>query len=244
MGTSQIDFFIVGAMKSGTTSLRAALGRRSDIDMAKSELHFFDHDGNFAEGFDAYFENFDMDGDYRLRGEKSPSYSLVATAAERIHAYNPDARIVWSLRDPVERAVSNFFHAKKRKPDALSMTAALDRAEELEAKNHTMAYLFRSQYEKHLAFYDAVFPPEQMHISIFEEMLEDPDGEIHRLEQFLGYDDHLTRKKMPHRNKGVEEVMNTYEVTDAERARLKPLLAPTVAAIEARLGRRIPAWHT
>ncbi len=243
MSTQTVDFFIVGAMKSGTTSLRSALGARKDIDIARSELHFFDNDTKFAEGFDTYWENFDRAGSYRLRGEKSPSYGLVAHAAERIHAFNPDARILWTLRDPVERAVSNFFHAKKRKAEALSMTEALDKAEALEARNAPTAYLYRSQYEKHLAFFDALFPPEQIHVTIFEELITDPNTEIARVETFLGYETPLERKKMPHKNKGVEEVIEAFEVTEAERARLTEALAPTVAAVEARLGRSIPAWH-
>lgn len=243
MSTQTVDFFIVGAMKSGTTSLRAALGQRKDIDLARNELHFFDNDTHYAEGFDAYWDNFDRAGSYRLRGEKSPSYGLVPHAAERIHAFNPDARILWTLRDPVERAVSNFFHAKKRMPDALSVTESLDTAEALEARNAPMAYLYRSQYEKHLAYFEAVFPPEQIHVTIFEELIEEPNREITKVEAFLGYDDPMARKKMPHRNKGVEEVIATYEVTEAERARLAEALQPTVTAVESALGRKIPAWH-
>lgn len=243
MGTQTVDFFIVGAMKAGTSSLRTALGARKDIDIARRELHFFDNDKNYAQGFEAYWENFDREGNYRLRGEKSPSYGLVAHAAERIYTFNPKARILWTLRDPVERAVSNFFHAKKRIPDALSVDAALEQADRLAAINAPMAYLYRSQYEKHLAYFDTVFPPEQIHVSIFEDLVSDPDGEIARVEAFLGYEDHLPRQRMPHKNKGVAEVIETYDVSTNERAQLACALAPTVAAVEARLGRKIPAWH-
>jgi len=60
----------------------------------------------YAEAYEKYWTYFDRDGDYVLRGDKSPGYSLTIKAAEHIHEFNQKARILWTLRNPVERAIT------------------------------------------------------------------------------------------------------------------------------------------
>ena len=239
-----VDFFIVGAMKSGTSSLRDMLRQHPDVDLYRGEIHYFDKLELFEKGTDWYHEHFDLGrGSEVLHGDKSPSYSLDPEAPARIHAYNPEARIIWIFRNPVKRAVSNFHHGKKRNQDALSLEESLSQAEELAAKNSPAAYLYRSQYERHRASFAPYFPEERNYILIFEELLADPEAEVKKLLQWLRLTSDI-QLELPHSNEGRPVIKRKFPVAAETVTRLEALLAPTVAAIEARLGREIAAWRS
>jgi len=238
-----VDFFIVGAMKAGTSSLRDMLRQHSNVDLYRGEIHYFDKLNLFEQGTEWYHEHFDFSrGGRVLNGDKSPSYSLDPEAPARIHAYNPEARIIWIFRDPVKRAVSNFHHAKKRNQDAMSIEDSLSQAEALATKNSPAAYLFRSQYERHLASFERYFAEDRHYILIFEELLADPDAEVGKLLQWLGLAAD-SRLELPHSNEGKSVIKRKFPVGEETVARLSELLTPTIKAIETRLGRELPAWR-
>ena len=237
-----VDFFIVGAMKSGTSSVRNALSRNPAIDMYPHEAHFFSEDEKYAEGIDAYHALFDFSRPYAARGEKSPPYGVVEPAARRIRDYNSDARIVWVLRSPVRRTISHFHHAKKRNPDAISIEEAIDRRAELEQRSSPLAYVYRSEYQKHLQRFVDLFGRERNYVIVFEELIAKPKRELRLLHKFLGVPFHPS-VKLPHANKAVKSVAANYPVNADVEARLADLLQPTVAATEAFLARDIPAWR-
>lgn len=241
MSGERVDFFIVGAMKSGTTSLRSVLGRSTGINACAHEMHFFDNDENYARGFDWYHAQFAPNGPGVLRGEKSPSYGFSAEWGARIADYNPEAKILWIFRDPVARAISNFYHAKRRRDDAPSLEKAIADRDALERRNAKTAYVFRSEYQKHLDNF-ARFPPEQTHILIFEEMLERGEEIVAGTFGFLGAPA-PAKLRFPHSNEGDAELMARHPISAATRAELRRVLAPTVEAIENRLSRRLPAWR-
>ena len=230
-------------MKSGTSSLRDMLRDHPGCGLYRGEIHYFDNPELYARGEDWYHGHFteDPDGADRLWGDKSPSYSLDPEAPGRIHDYNPDAGIVWILREPVARTISNFHHAKKRNIDAPAIEDAIG-PDGRPVAFVTGDYLYRSQYERHLAAFDAVFPPEQQKILLFEEVLADPAGQGRDLAAWLGLDPGIPLA-LPHSNEGRQPMKRRFPVPLETRLRMAEVLAPTVAAIEARLGREIPAWH-
>ncbi len=115
------NFFIIGAAKSGTTSLHFYLDQHPDIFMAEQkELHFF-CDPDFEEWLPLYREQFPVDT--RLRGEASTLYTrapAIPGVPKRIAALVPDARMIYLVRDPVERALASWreerFHVTERRP--------------------------------------------------------------------------------------------------------------------------------
>lgn len=237
----RVDFFVVGAMKSGTSSLRDLLKQHPGVDIYRGEIHYFDKPSLFEKGEEWYHEHFDFSRSGTLHGDKSPSYSLDKGTPAKMHAYNPDARLIWIFRNPVKRTVSNYHHAKKRNQDAMSIEDSLAQSEALAAKNSPAGYLYRSQYERHLANFAPYFPEERQYILIFEELLADPHGETQKLLEWLGLSSDQTFE-LPHSNDGSSVIKRKFPVAPETLEDLKTLLKPTVAAVEARLGRSIPSW--
>ncbi len=105
--------FIVGAPKSGTTAMSNFLGAHPDIFMARKEMHVFGSDLQFAPHFyrrnlAEYTNEFSPWKNQRVSGEASVWYLLSENAAEEIYQFNPDARILIMLREPVEMMYSLY----------------------------------------------------------------------------------------------------------------------------------------
>ena len=115
-----IDFMIVGAQKCGTTALWQFLGEHPAIGMSSpKECHVFD-----GESYDPAWSHREVDVRYakpladtrhaRIRGEATPSYLYLPDIAPRLRLYNPALKLIVTLRDPVDRAVSDYYMQKSR----------------------------------------------------------------------------------------------------------------------------------
>jgi hypothetical protein len=107
------DFIIVGAPKCGTTALDNFLSQHPDIFMTKKELHFFgsDLESRFHDlTLGNYLRYFESEKPYKLYGESSVWYLYTKNAAREIYEYNPQAKIIIMLRDPMEMLPS--LHAQ------------------------------------------------------------------------------------------------------------------------------------
>ncbi len=106
-------FFIVGAQRSGTTYLCKILDEHPQILMAKPlkpEPKFFLNDEEYDRGISFYLQKYyPPDTSGMILGEKSTSYLEYSFVAQRIYSYFSDAKILISLRNPVFRAISNYF---------------------------------------------------------------------------------------------------------------------------------------
>lgn len=119
MNTFKSNLFIAGAAKCGTTSLFEYLKQHSLCSMARvKEPDFFSHDllvervsyyGTKPVMNETDYHNlFDQGTGYKYFGEASVSYLPIPEVAERIHSYNPEARVIVALRNPVDRAYSHY----------------------------------------------------------------------------------------------------------------------------------------
>jgi len=111
------DFFIIGAAKAGTTSIHSILSQHPGVFMPdKKEPEFFARDELYAQGIEVYSELFaDAEAD-QILGEASTIYSLrrfFPNTAKRIAQHCPHAKIIYILRDPVERAYSYYVQLTK-----------------------------------------------------------------------------------------------------------------------------------
>jgi hypothetical protein len=127
MSNRKPNLFVVGSMKAGTTSLARYLGAHPEIFMTsdpKEPTYFLTREQlldvlpgvekrGFWRGEEYYLKLFEAAGDRTVVGEASANYARlprVPGVAEKIHAFNPQARILFILRDPVARTISHYWY--------------------------------------------------------------------------------------------------------------------------------------
>ena len=112
------NLFIVGAPKSGTTSLYYYLNQHISVFLPEiKEQHFFSrlevkqtyYDVYFADTLQKYLDNFKDSKQEKIIADISPSYLYNKNVAQRIKNFNPQAKIITILREPVERAISHYL---------------------------------------------------------------------------------------------------------------------------------------
>jgi hypothetical protein len=194
------DFIIGGAPRSGTTWLYMLLDRHPQIYMAKPmkpEPKFFLVDHLYEQGIEHYARTWFGDVPAaRVAGEKSTDYLESATAAARIHQHLPDVKLVFILREPVERAFSNYLWTRMNGLETETFQRALELEEERERTlperlkfARPYAYVSRGLYAELLEPYIARFPREQMLILKFEDLVADPRSVATALHTFLGVEE-------------------------------------------------------
>ena len=110
------DFVVIGAMRCGTSRFYALLTRHPYVKHAAAkELHYFDQWKNFNLGIGWYRQNFPppehKDGRSTITGEATPRYLFDPMVPERMAQQVPDARLIVLLRNPVDRAYSQYHRS-------------------------------------------------------------------------------------------------------------------------------------
>jgi hypothetical protein len=186
---SELDFLIVGAQKSGSTSLRAFLGEQEkDIFILNRELHFWNRKGQYQDGagLSAYLENFAEAKPNQIKGEKSPSYLVSQEAPERIHKHFPEVKIIAILRNPIDRAYSAYWHG--RRVGAIETSTTFGEAVRNYKVNQGKPYgdlVTAGFYSEQIARYLNFFPLKQLHVISFESTLTQSGDELHGVLKFL-----------------------------------------------------------
>jgi len=170
-------------MKSGTSSLHRYLGSHPEIFMSSpKEPMFFSRDITSSDELEAYLKLFETDRRVKYLGESSTSYTKVPRfpgAAERIHAFNPDARLIYIMRDPVERTISQYWHMVRNHGERRPILKAIRQDPE---------YTQISYYAMQIKEYLAIWKPENLYFLTLEEMKSDPTGTLQRIFRWLGVD--------------------------------------------------------
>ncbi|MGH2698221.1 MAG: sulfotransferase domain-containing protein [Actinomycetota bacterium] len=177
------NFLIVGAMKAGTTSLYHYLRPHPQLFMASiKELDFFVEELNWSRGIEWYRRQFARAGRYPARGEASTNYSKYPRfkgVPERIAKLVPQARLIYVVRDPIERMRSHYQH---------SFALGVERAPISDALINNPAYLMSSRYGLQVEQYRDHFPPDQVLIVTSEELRDQRAHTMVRVYRFLGID--------------------------------------------------------
>lgn len=175
------DFLIIGAMKSGTTSLQAQLAAQTGIFMTTpKEPNFFSDDNVYARGAD-WYESLFLDaapGD--LKGEASTHYTKLPTYPEtitRLAAMVPTPRLIYVIRNPMIRAVSHYIHEWSRSTMNGDVQDAFVHNDEM------VAY---GCYGMQIAPFVDRFGPEAVMLTSLEQLQSDPDEELVRIGQHIG----------------------------------------------------------
>jgi len=172
-------------MKCGSTTLYHHLSRHPDIFLSNpKEPQFFSLDTVFDRGFDWYRSLFAEAG-ARTCGDASTCYSRAphfGDVAKRIYAALPDARLVYLVRHPVDRAYSHYRHEAQ----ARMVAGALPVPSFEEMLEESREIADASDYWMQLEQYRVYYPPEQIHILRLEDLLVRPGEVLGDLQHFLG----------------------------------------------------------
>lgn len=187
------DFVVIGAQKSGSTFLARRLAEHPDVYIPRAEVRFFE-DPEYGEGnpdrLAALFRNA---GQVKARGIKRPGYLARPEVAPRIRALLPQARLIAVLRDPVQRAVSGYFHLMRTgflpiRPLETGLTAILDGAPgEHPRSSEVLDFGF---YHRHLSHYLELFDASQLLVILLDDLRAEPERTMHQVYRFIGVDDH------------------------------------------------------
>ena len=180
-------------MKCGTTSLHECLGQHPEILMTSfKEPQYFaphrkEHYGVWGQGGDFpepdiawYLRLFERAGDVPYAGESSTSYTKepwMTGCAERIHAFNPNARLIYLMRDPVERAISHYWYNVRGGNESRGPLEAIRPGEQ---------YVDFGDYGRQLRPYFARFGPEAVYLVTLEELVARPAETLDGLCRWLG----------------------------------------------------------
>lgn len=178
----KVDIMIIGAQKSGTTSLAHFLAKHPEVCFClEKEPGFFNYYTDWEQHLWKYHKLFKPE-----RGQKLAEASTMYTIApqhfgthERIFKYNPEVRLIYIMRDPVERVVSQFAHRYIRKKVSSDVTQVLT----------DESYVFRSSYFYQISPYADIFGLENILLLTFEELVADPQSVLIRISNFVGIDD-------------------------------------------------------
>jgi hypothetical protein len=203
------DFFVIGAPKAGSTALHASLAQHPQLYLSKvKEPKFFltagrptrvdqrgPGDAHSAREWvwqrDEYEHLFDAAGPDQLRGESTPFYLWSKDAHRRLHAAVPDAKLIAIVRDPVDRAYSNWTHlwCDGLEPEADFVTACDLEAERIDnGWAPFWRYVEMGRYGEQLQHLYSVFDRSQVHVLRYRQLVDRPVETLDEICRFLGVD--------------------------------------------------------
>jgi len=188
------NFIICGTQKGGTTSLYNYLKEHPQIYLPpKKEIHFFDL--YFKRSIEWYRKHFIGAESQRFKaiGEATPSYMYLEEVAERIHNTLPEVKLIFILRNPVDRAYSHYWHEVRLGYEWLSFEEAIKAEPERLARGDIISrlhysYLDRGKYIIQIDRFRKYFSKDQMLIIIAEELWSNPEQVMRKVFEFLGVD--------------------------------------------------------
>jgi hypothetical protein len=246
------NLFIVGAQKAGTSALNAWLGQHPEVCMSFPKepgfLAFGTRGYAFPDGYgnpapasqyvvrdERTYRNLFASASERqhILGEASTWYFAIPGMAAKIHAFNPAARIIIMLRNPVERAYSAWCHARG---DGLepceSFAAALDRESSRGEVEFLLRYRQMGLYSRALAEYQASFPAAQLLVLFYDDMRNRPLALWQRVCEFLAIDpacqpqfNHTYNRSGQPRNRLLHSLTRSYQLKRVVRSLLPHRIA-------------------
>jgi len=192
------DFIIIGSQRCGTTSLYSYLADHPQIlSPIKKEIDFWSW--HFNRGIDWYLSHFPPlpQGQHFLTGEASPSYLDFPEAGERLFSTFPKVKLIVLLRNPVDRAISQYYRWVNLNWENRSFEDAIaDEVERLKDNHDNIIgeepgnYLARGIYVEFIKKWQALFPREQLLILKSEDFYAEPAAAMKQVLEFVGLPEH------------------------------------------------------
>ncbi len=178
----KVDFIVLGAMKSGTTTLFQILNRHSQVAFCtRKECDFFSKEDNWSDNLDKYRQYFPGEIEGKMVGEASTSYTAYPHYNKRIWSdlkeFNPDLRLIYIMRDPIDRCISHYMHFFTRRYTKLPPDQAIFEIPEI---------IGRSKYFMQIDPYLQYFGEERVKLLLLEEFKRDPKAGARDIFNFLG----------------------------------------------------------
>jgi len=184
------DFLIVGAAKSGTTSLSSYLDQHPKIEVVSNRLEHF---GQYSNAMmpnlsqDEYLDLYSTIPESTMAGEKSVSYLYSDEAANQIKQMNSNMKILMLLRNPIDRAYSDFWHRRRISMESLSFSDALDVENKRiqQGAPFEQHYAHYGLYAERIESYFSLFGREQCRVFLFENFIDNPQKICRQCFDFL-----------------------------------------------------------
>jgi hypothetical protein len=246
------NFLIIGAARSGTTTLYSHLQLHPDVYLPankRPEPHFFLKSAEYSRGLEYYQERyFSASHGQKAIGEASTSYLFGPDVPGRIHSSLPSVKLICILRNPVERAFSGYWHTVKGGLETLSFAEAV--AAEAERRHELagtplgeiapFAYAERGLYHRQLVRWLATFDRAQMKIVIFDDFVGKPGETLADIARFLDVSpDGLPRREVQMENKSAPDGA---QMPPETRAHLIDAFHEDVDQLSTLLGRDLTHW--
>lgn len=241
--TSRPNALIVGAGKAGSTSLHNYLASHPEIFGSKQkELMYFTT--NHDKGLDWYHAQFPEVPGTRIWFESTPQYTFrdeFPEAAPRIHAYDPDMRLIYIVREPISRIVSHFNHWSRVYPERYT-----DIEDSLTRPGHRKAFVERTRYFHQISAYLDLFPAEQVQVVFMEDLRSDFVPALNRVFDFLGVAPCADTIRPKVHNKRPERedvrVWSAADISETRKDELRGYLGPDVQRLLAHCGKPTDFW--
>ena len=176
------DFIIVGPSKAATTWVYKSLKEHPEVYMPETDsLEFFNM--KYHKGLDWYKEFFKDAKEEQVIGEESPFYIRNVHAPERIKEdLGEDTKLIFLLRNPVDRAFSHYWHEKKDDEIKFDFDEVLE--------NHDLfeTWVMTGMYHTHIQRYLEHFPRENLKFMVFDDLVKDDEKFISEIFEFIGAD--------------------------------------------------------
>lgn len=238
------NFLIIGAQKAGTTALYHYLRQHPQIYMSpEKEAHFFSYENEKLDfhgssrnltipitNIDEYRKLFQKVSSEIAIGEASPSYLYIPKALERIQHYIPDVKIIAILRNPTDRAYSNFLQCVRNGCEPLTDFKQAIQAEKARIGDPRLHYVQKGFYSIQLKRFFDRFALKQIKVYLYEDLQNDPFSVLQDIFQFLGVDKEF-----------VPDVSSKYNVSGIPKNKTLQVLMTGLTPISARLKPLLPA---
>lgn len=179
------NFLVIGAARSGTTSLHKYLESHPDSFMSDvKEINFFSNEKYWIKGTKWYEKHFN-EARAKAVGEASTSYTnfpVIKNVPKRIYSYIPDVKLLYVLRDPIDRFLSHYLHRVQRGIE--------DRSIEDIIENYPNDHLlWQGRYYTQLKHYLEFFPQDQIFVTTIDDLKSHPEETVKLIFKFLDIDD-------------------------------------------------------
>lgn len=179
------NYLFIGASKCATSSICALLGQHPDIFMVSEEVGFFSLEEVYIKGFDWYESLFDQANNVKRWGEGSNWYTMKELFPEtitRIISYVPDAKLIYSVRHPIDRIESYWLEIRSHGSEKVHYD--FNRAVELNRD----WLIDSSNYWQQISAYRTHFSDDQILVIFYEDFKENPNAVMRRCFEFLEVD--------------------------------------------------------